>query len=82
MSAALRRSFSSLSVPNYRRFFAGQVVSVSGNWMQMVAEGWLVLTLTGSGVAVGVATAMQFVPCSSSAPGAACSPIASTSAAC
>ena len=62
MSAALRRSFSSLSVPNYRRFFAGQVVSVSGNWMQMVAEGWLVLTLTGSGVAVGVATAMQFVP--------------------
>jgi MFS family permease len=58
----LRRSFSSLSVPNYRRFFAGQVVSTSGNWMQMVAEGWLVLTLTGSGVAVGIATAAQFVP--------------------
>ncbi|MDX6636818.1 MAG: hypothetical protein QOJ01_329 [Solirubrobacterales bacterium] len=62
MSAGLRRSFSSLSVPNYRRYFAGQVVSVSGNWMQMVAEGWLVLSLTSSGVAVGIATASQFVP--------------------
>jgi MFS family permease len=62
VSAGLRRSFSSLSVPNYRRYFAGQIVSVSGNWMQMVAEGWLVLTLTGSGVAVGIATASQFVP--------------------
>jgi len=49
-------------VRNYRRYFAGQVVSVSGNWMQMVAEGWLVLSITGSGVAVGVATAAQFVP--------------------
>ncbi len=62
MSAAFRRSFGSLRVPNYRRYFAGQVVSVSGNWMQMVAEGWLVLSLTGSGVAVGIATASQFVP--------------------
>ncbi len=62
MSRHVRRTFSSLSVPNYRRYFAGQVVSVSGNWMQMVAEGWLVLSLTGSGVAVGIATASQFVP--------------------
>ncbi len=62
MSAGLRRSFGSLSVPNYRRYFAGQVVSVSGNWMQMVAEGWLVLSLTNSGVAVGITTAAQFVP--------------------
>ncbi len=62
MTAGLRRSFSSLSVPNYRRYFTGQVVSVSGNWMQMVAEGWLVLSLTSSGVAVGIATAAQFLP--------------------
>ena len=54
MSAALRRSFSSLEIPNYRRYFAGQIVSLSGNWMQMVAEMWLILELTGSGVAVGV----------------------------
>lgn len=62
MSAGLRRSFDSLSVPNYRRYFAGQLVSLSGNWMQTVAAVWLVLTLTGSGVAVGLTTALQFLP--------------------
>ncbi len=62
MSAALRRSFGSLEIPNYRRYFAGQIVSLSGNWMQMVAEMWLILTLTGSGVAVGVTSALQFLP--------------------
>ena len=62
MTAALRRPFSSLEVPNYRRYFAGQVISLSGNWMQMVAEIWLVLELTGSGLAVGLTTASQFAP--------------------
>jgi len=62
VSAAARRSFDSLSVPNYRRYFSGQIVSVSGNWMQMVAEVWLMLSLTGSGVAVGMTTALQFLP--------------------
>jgi MFS family permease len=62
VSAALRRSFDSLSVPNYRRYFAGQVVSLSGNWMQTVAEVWLILSLTGSGIAVGLTTALQFLP--------------------
>ncbi|HEX5762877.1 MAG TPA: MFS transporter [Solirubrobacterales bacterium] len=62
MSAAVRRSFDSLNVPNYRRYFAGQIVSVSGNWMQMVAEIWLVLELTDSGFAVGATTALQFLP--------------------
>jgi len=62
VTAALRRSFSSLEIPNYRRYFAGQIVSLSGNWMQMVAEMWLILELTGSGVAVGVTAALQFLP--------------------
>ena len=62
MTAALRRPFSSLQVPNYRRYFTGQVISLSGNWMQIVAEIWLVLQLTGSGVAVGLTTASQFLP--------------------
>ena len=47
MSAGVRRTFLSLRVPNYRRYFAGQVVSLSGNWMQTVAEMWLVVKLTG-----------------------------------
>ena len=62
MTRALRRSFDSLHVPNYRRYFAGQLVSLSGNWMQTVAEVWLILTLTGSGIAVGLTTALQFLP--------------------
>jgi MFS family permease len=62
VTAALRRPFSSLQVPNYRRYFSGQVISLSGNWMQMVAEIWLVLQITGSGLAVGLTTAGQFAP--------------------
>ena len=62
MSAAARRSFHSLAIPNYRRYFAGQLISLSGNWMQIVAEMWLVLTLTDSAVAVGITTALQFLP--------------------
>jgi MFS family permease len=62
VSAALRRSFTSLAVPNYRRYFTGQIVSLSGNWMQIVAEMWLILALTGSGIAVGVTSALQFLP--------------------
>lgn len=52
----------SFQVPNYRRWFAGQLVSISGNWMQIVAEMWLVLTLTGSAFAVGLTSALQFLP--------------------
>jgi MFS family permease len=62
LSAALRRSFDSLEVPNYRRYFAGQLISLSGTWMQTVAALWLILSLTGSGVAVGLTTALQFLP--------------------
>ena len=62
MTAALRRSVGALQVPNYRRWFGGQLVSISGNWMQIVAEMWLVLTLTGSAFAVGLTSALQFLP--------------------
>ncbi|GAB7109207.1 MFS transporter [Streptomyces phaeofaciens JCM 4814] len=54
--------FSSLNVRNYRLFFAGQVVSNIGTWMQRIAQDWLVLSLTGSATAVGVTTALQFLP--------------------
>jgi MFS family permease len=62
VSAALRHSFNSLEVPNYRRYFAGQLISLSGTWMQTVAAVWVILTLTNSGVAVGLTTALQFLP--------------------
>lgn len=62
MTAAIRHSFNSLEVPNYRRYFTGQLISLSGTWMQTVAAVWVVLSLTGSGVAVGLTTALQFLP--------------------
>jgi MFS family permease len=54
--------FSSLRIRNYRLFFAGQVVSNTGTWMQRIAQDWLVLSLTGSSAAVGITTALQFLP--------------------
>jgi MFS family permease len=54
--------FSSLRIRNYRLFFLGQAVSNTGTWMQRIAQDWLVLSLTGSATAVGVTTALQFLP--------------------
>jgi MFS family permease len=59
---AARRTFRSLQTRNFRLYFLGQVVSGTGSWMQMVAQAWLVLRLTDSGVALGVTLALQFAP--------------------
>ncbi|MGP3922692.1 MFS transporter [Streptomyces sp. 8N616] len=55
-------TFRSLKVRNYRLFATGQVVSNTGTWMQRIAQDWLVLSLTGSSAAVGITTALQFLP--------------------
>jgi MFS family permease len=55
-------TFRALRTRNFRLFFWGQLVSNTGTWMQTVALGWLVLQLTKSGFAVGVVTALQFLP--------------------
>jgi MFS family permease len=47
---------------NYRLFFFGQAVSLIGTWMQQVAQGWLVLTLTGDPFWLGVVATAQFLP--------------------
>ncbi|MEX1271538.1 MAG: MFS transporter, partial [Acidimicrobiia bacterium] len=60
--ALFGRTFAALAIRNFRLYFTGQVVSVSGTWMQRVAQSWLVLELTGSGAAVGGVTAFQFLP--------------------
>ncbi len=54
--------FRSLKTRNYRLYFFGQVVSLIGTWMQIIANTWLVLQLTGSGTQVGLASALQFGP--------------------
>jgi len=57
-----RVTFAALAVPNYRRYIAGQSVSLIGTWMQMAAQSWLVLTLTGSATALGLIVALQTLP--------------------
>jgi MFS family permease len=57
-----RRTFASLKHRNYRLFFSGQVISITGTWMQNIAMAWLVLELTGSPVAIGVLALSQFLP--------------------
>jgi MFS family permease len=55
--------FRSLSIRNYRSFIGGQLVSISGVWIQRVAQAWLVLDLThGSGTSLGIASGLQFLP--------------------
>jgi MFS family permease len=60
--AQLRRTFSALSVPNFRRFFIGQSISLVGTWMQGVAQSWLVYSLTHSSTALGAVVAVQTLP--------------------
>lgn len=58
-------TFHSLRVRNYRLYFIAQVISVSGTWMQTVAQAWLVLHLAPpaqQGVDLGLVTALQFLP--------------------
>ena len=62
---ASARTFSSLRRHrNYRLFFAGQLTSVAGTWMQNIAMAWLVVQLAphSRGLAVGVLTVCRFGP--------------------
>lgn len=64
LAIALRtRTFRSLGRHrNYRIFFAGQLVSLAGTWMQNIALAWLVLELSSSPLAVGALMFWRFVP--------------------
>ena len=67
MTAALlalnARTFASLRRHrNYRLFFSGQVISVSGTWMQNIGLAWLVVELTHSPLAVGLLAFCRFIP--------------------
>ncbi|HEY3543458.1 MAG TPA: MFS transporter [Gaiellaceae bacterium] len=58
----MKRTFESLRYRNYRLFFAGQIVSQTGSWMQRIAMGWFVLQITHSAFDVGVMAAASFLP--------------------
>lgn len=57
-----RATFLALRTRNFRLFFVGQTISNTGNWLTRVALILLVLSLTGSGLAVGFVTACEFGP--------------------
>jgi MFS family permease len=61
-------TFAALATPNYRRYFTGQAISLVGTWMQTVGQAWLVLQMTGSGTALGLVAAAQFLPVLALAP--------------
>jgi MFS family permease len=62
LRTAFRQTFSSLRIRNFRLYFTAQLISVSGTWMQSIAQAWLVLHLTGSGVDLGIVVGLQFLP--------------------
>ncbi|CUR58480.1 conserved membrane hypothetical protein [metagenome] len=62
MRRRLRATFAALSVRNFRLFVVGQLVSNVGTWMQKLAQGWLILDLTGSGTWLGAIVAVQHLP--------------------
>ena len=59
---SIARTFSSFRSRNYRLFWFGQLLSVTGTWMGRVAQSWLILNLTDSSFALGLVTALQFTP--------------------
>ncbi|HBF38696.1 MAG TPA: MFS transporter [Firmicutes bacterium] len=62
ISTALSTTFSSLKYKNFRYFWIGQCVSLTGTWMQRTAQVWLVYTLTKSPLLVGILGVCQFLP--------------------
>jgi MFS family permease len=58
----LQATFISLRNPNFRTYFAAQIGSNVGTWIQITAENWLILRLTDSGLALGITNALQFGP--------------------
>ncbi len=55
-------TFAALRVPNFRIYLSAHAVASTGTWMQNIALEWLVLELSGSPAAVGIAMACQFLP--------------------
>ncbi|HXI20566.1 MAG TPA: MFS transporter [Gemmatimonadales bacterium] len=62
MPVAARNPFHALRHRNFRLFYIGQFISLTGTWMQVVALGWLVLQLTNSAFQVGLVSTLGSLP--------------------
>jgi len=58
----VKQTFRAFTHRNYRLFFAGQLISLIGTWLNNTAEGWLVYQLTGSKVLLGTVAAVSTAP--------------------
>jgi MFS family permease len=61
-SSLLSENFHALTHRNFRIYWLGQCVSLIGTWMQNIGQTWLVLTLTGSPMLLGILGSVQFLP--------------------
>ncbi|MBK8138203.1 MAG: MFS transporter [Chloroflexi bacterium] len=59
---AARGTFAALRNPDYRLYFAGLLISQSGTWMQNIAQGYLVYSLTGSEAWLGLVALAMGLP--------------------
>ncbi|HEU0053199.1 MAG TPA: MFS transporter, partial [Longimicrobium sp.] len=57
-----RDPWAALRHRNFRVFYLGQLLSLTGSWMQSTAQGWLVLDLTNSSLLLGIVTAAGSLP--------------------
>ena len=62
VSVTWRDTFAALRHRNFRLFFTGQLVSLTGSWVQNTAQGWLVYQMTGSKVLLGTVAAVGSLP--------------------
>lgn len=58
----IRKTFTSLSIRNYRLFFSGQVISLVGTWIQRTTMGWFVYRLTNSAFLLGLVSFLSMIP--------------------
>jgi MFS family permease len=57
-----RKRYPALTYPNFQLWFAGQLVSLFGTWMQTTAQGYLVYQLTGSPIYLGYVSFASGLP--------------------
>src|SRR6188472_508889 len=62
LKTRMDETFRAMRVRNYRLYWFGQLISISGTWMQTTAQSWVVYTLTNSPLALGTVTTLQFLP--------------------
>jgi MFS family permease len=62
LKVSFKRTFLSWSFQHYRRFAIGALVMNLGTWMNRIAQDWLIIELTGSGLSLGIITGLQFAP--------------------